>query len=677
MSARGAESVESYLRGIQKVVHVFSTAFAAATRRLILRFLVLALLLVAAGCAPKRETESAQKAELGPPPPTSLGELSPGEPSSAIAVEADDPRLGNPDAAVTVIAFLDFQCSFCAQGFGNLMQLRKEYSDADLRIVFKHLPLEFHEMALPAAIAGQAVMQSAGSEAFFKYAHIAFTRQAELSYEKLGVFALEAGVKRKAYNELVGQEETVRRIAQDARLAAQSGVDGTPAFFVNGRLISGAQPIEYFRQVIGEELAFMQASGRDWKSTYQARVTENMRGSVLTALLAQDPEDYRVPVDGSPTSGPEDAPVTLVMFTDFECPYCKRAEVTLDLIRKKYGEKVRYVFKHMPLPFHERARPAALLAAKVQQNQGDAAFFRASSAIFRSSPDLSERTLRKIGQDQGLTEEQMDAAFRDTDAELRARLLKDQDLAEDVLARGTPHFFINGKRLSGARPVEQFEALIDHGLRRADELRKSATPPSDVYARLQEKALSPGIPERMDAEVPSAGRPSRGKLDAPITIHVFSDFECPYCKQGEKLLAELDAQFKDKLRIVWHDFPLDFHEDARPAARAAREAFAQKGDAGFWKMHERLFAFEKEKPALSIDAILEHTKALGLDATKMQKALDESVHDGAIDADIELGKSLGIRGTPAYVVDGFVVTGLKPKRHFERLIERSLSEKEK
>lgn len=640
------------------------------------QFLLLFALLVSLSCAPKNGPQAEGKPELGPPPPSSFGELAPGEPSSPVAVEADDARLGDAEAAVTVVAFLDFQCGFCAQGYKSLMQLRKEYSASDLRIVFKHLPLEFHEMALPAAVAGQAVMQSGGSEAFFKYATIAFERQPELSYDKIAEFAREAGVKRTEYNELVGQEETVRRVAQDARLASQIGVDGTPAFFVNGRLITGAQPIEYLRQVIGEELVAMKKAGADWKASYQARVTENMRGSVLSALLSQDPEDYRVPVDGSPTSGPADAPVTLVLFTDFECPYCKRAEVTLDLLRKKYGEKVRYVFKHLPLPFHERARPAALLSAAVQKYKGDAAFFRTSSAIFRSSPDLSERTLRKIGQDQGLSEEQMASVFADTNQELSARLLKDQDLADDVLARGTPHFFINGKRLSGARPVEQFEALIDHGLRRADELKNGTNPPQDLYAALQEKALSPGIPERMTEEVPSAGRPTRGNAKAPITIHVFSDFECPYCKQGEQLIKELEEKYKDKLFIVWHDFPLDFHENARPAAQAAREAFAQKGQAGFWKMHQLLFAFDSETPALGESDILSHTKALGLSEEKMQKALTDLTHDAAIDAEIELAKGLGIRGTPAYVVDGYLVTGLKPQRHFERLIERSLSERE-
>lgn len=635
--------------------------------------LLLCPALLLASCARPEGAARPEQAELGPVPPdhSALGKLAPGEPTSAVAVEADDARLGPADAEVTLVAFLDFECGFCAQGFKTLMKLNREYDD-ELRIVFKHLPLDFHEMALPSAIAGQAVMQSGGSRAFFDYASLAFENQAALSFDNLAKFAEKSGVERSEYNELVGREETVQRIVQDARLAAGLGVDGTPAFFVNGRLVSGAQPIEYFRQVIGEELTEMKKAKGKWTERYQARVSENVKGSVLAAVLADDPEDYRVPVDDSPVLGPADAPVTLVMFTDFECPYCKRAEITLDLLRKKYGDRVRFVFKHLPLPFHERARPASLLTAAIQEDSGDAAFFRAASAIFRSNPDLSEPTLRRIGRAEGLSDERMDAVFSERDDVLAARLERDQNLADDTLARGTPHFFINGKRLSGARPIEQFEALIDHGLRRAGELRESGVAANAIYQTLQEKALSPGVPERLDVEVPVEGRPTRGPEGAPITIHVFSDFECPYCKQGERLIEELEDTYQGKLRIVWHDFPLDFHERARPAALAAREAFEQKGSTGFWKMHERLFAFESERPELSLEQIEAHAAELGLDVAKVRSAITEGRHDDAINADIELGESLGIRGTPAYVVDGYLVTGLKPARYFERLIDGAL-----
>ena len=146
-------------------------------------------------------------------------------------------------------------------------------------------------------------------------------------------------------------------------------------------------------------------------------------------------------------------------------------------------------------------------------------------------------------------------------------------------------------------------------------------------------------------------------------------------KSVRNLLDDLEDLFPGKLKLVWHDFLLDFHLRARPSARAAREAFAQQGNAGFWKMHHRLFGLGAEAPALSIDEIIAHAQALNLDVAKVEQALKSSDHDAAIDSDIELGGELGIRGTPAYVVDGYLVTGAKPLRDFQRLNERSLNER--
>src|SRR5690606_42153865 len=95
------------------------------------------------------------------------------------------------------------------------------------------------------------------------------------------------------------------------------------------------------------------------------------------------------------------------------------------------------------------------------------------------------------------------------------------------------------------------------------------------YEHLMRDAATPGVPQQVDVSAlnaPAAQRPSRGPKDAPVTIHVFSDFECPFCRRAEPTLASLEEQYGDRLRIVWHDLPLPFHKNARPAAHAAREA---------------------------------------------------------------------------------------------------------
>jgi protein-disulfide isomerase len=163
-------------------------------------------------------------------------------------------------------------------------------------------------------------------------------------------------------------------------------------------------------------------------------------------------------------------------------------------------------------------------------------------------------------------------------------------------------------------------------------------------------------------------------VDAPVLVHIFSDFECPYCRNGEETLEQLEERFPGKLRFVWHDFPLDFHERARPAARAGREVYEKKGSAAFWKMHRMLFGLDGDVAQLSTQEILAHGRQLGLDERTLEEALSGTKHDAFIDAEIDEGAAHGIRGTPAYVIGGYLVVGAKPLRYLERVTELALRE---
>jgi len=621
---------------------------------------------------PASDTETSEVVEG-----SEVGTLVAGEPMSSVAIEYDDARLGNEDAKVTLVAYLDFQCGFCSEGFSTLVKLRNSYSDEDLRIVFKHLPLESHEQSFPAAIVGQVVTQAAGSEAFFQFARNAFQNQSALSYQALAEWAAEAGVDRELYNEMVEDDDTAQRVIQDVVTARRLGVSSTPTFYINGRMLGGAQPVPVFHQMISEELKEMDKLKKlGWEKAYLTRVESNSSVSLVEALLEEDPDDYRLPVAHSPVRGNPLAPVTLVSFSDYECPFCKKAESTIQALREKHGHDLRVVFKQLPLGFHKNAMPAALLSSAVKKYKGDVAFYAASDDIFASSPELHREKLEEIGKKHGLTEEQIKGALDETDKELLTLVLADMELADDVLARGTPHFFINGKRLSGARPFEQFDALIEHEKKRAKEALASGIKPAELYAHLQKDALAPGAPQTIDAELTSEGNASRGAKDAPVDVHIFSDFECPYCKGAEENLAALEELFPGKLRFVWHDLPLPFHERARPAARAGREALAQKGPEAFWKLHELMFSPDSEQAAVGEAQLLAHAKALNLDLKKFEKAVSSEVHDAAIQKDEELAESLGINGTPAFVIGGYLVTGAKPVRFLKRVVALSLAAKE-
>lgn len=156
--------------------------------------------------------------------------------------------------------------------------------------------------------------------------------------------------------------------------------------------------------------------------------------------------------------------------------------------------------------------------------------------------------------------------------------------------------------------------------------------------------------------VPLTGdEPQKGPDDAIFTIVAFSDYQCPFCKNMEPVLEELRAKYPDDLRVVWMQFPLSGHSHARAAATAALEAQAQKGDEGYWRMHDKLFANQR---ALGRQDLERYAKEMGLDMRKFRRALDTDAHADVIDRQIRLGTNLGFRGTPAFYMNGRFIPGL-------------------
>jgi protein-disulfide isomerase len=133
------------------------------------------------------------------------------------------------------------------------------------------------------------------------------------------------------------------RVIEDMTLGVGAGVGGTPTFLVNGEMVVGAQPAAIFRTAIEAARARAVASGLP-ASTYYATTFPG------------------VPVGISPVSGPADALVTIVEFSDFECPYCGMVQPTLHAVLPTAGSDVRLVFKHFPLSMHAHARPTAIAA---------------------------------------------------------------------------------------------------------------------------------------------------------------------------------------------------------------------------------------------------------------------------------------------------------------------------
>ncbi len=610
------------------------------------------------------------------------GTQAPSEEDAAVPISLTNPSRGSRTALVTIVEFADFECPFCARAEATLAEILEMYGPDTVRIVWKNSPLPFHPNASPAAEAAAGVFAIAGADSFWKFHDAALRGSHSLGPQAYEQWAKDAGVvDGAAFRAGLASHTWAGAVAKDMNEAKELGVLGTPTFFVNGLPLAGALPFPTFRNAIDEQVRLAEtkiAAGTPRERVYVDLTHDNR---------AREPEKtdddggesktvYKVPLGNSPARGPAAALVTLIEFADYECPFCIRAEATVRALREEYGDKLRVVFKDNPLPFHSRAEPAAEAALEVRAEKGDAAFWSMHDELLAGSADLSDDALAQLAAGFGARAESVKAAIANR---LRHRSIDDDiDLAEDFEASGTPHFFVNGRRLAGAQPKEKFEEVIDEEVRRAQGLLAAGTKPEGLYEALLRDGKGAIEPEKKALPTPlPAGDPARGSAAAKVTVHEWSDFQCPFCKRVQPVLDRVAREYGARVKIVWHDLPLSIHADAPLAARAAREALAQKGERAFWGIHDELFAHQTDLKREDLDG---YARGVGLDMGKWKAALDGGAHQGQIDADEEAAAAMDIGGTPAFVIaaaganSGYFLSGAQPYPKFRKLIERALTE---
>ena len=608
---------------------------------------------------------------------------------SPVPVTSKDPMSGKRDAPVTIVIYSDFQCPYCSRVEPTLAQVREKYGDK-VRMVWKNNPLPFHQNAKPAAEAAQGVFALAGSDAFWKFHDNAFKNQGSLNADNYVKWAQEAGVKdAAAFKAGLDSHKWADKVEKDLNDGKAAGVQGTPAFFVNGVFINGAQPFDNFQKTIDQELSKAQAkiaAGTPKSRVYVEMTKENKKNAPAAKDDDEPKEDdktvFKVPVGSSPVLGSPSALATVVIFSDFQCPFCSRVEPTLKALRDKYGDKVRMVWKNEPLPFHPAAEPAAQAAMEVRAEKGDKGFWDVHDRFFAAQKDLMNGrdpnidAIVKIATEAGASADKVKKAI--SDHTHKKEIDADKEAADDFQANGTPHMFINGRRLVGAQPQEKFEKIIDEEIKKAQDLIAKGTSPSQVYDALIKDGKGAPAPEMKD--VPKGlptNDPARGASNPKVTIHEWSDFQCPFCGRVEPTVSQVMKDYGDKVKFVWHDLPLPMHPDAPLAAQAAREAYAQKGPTAFWAMHDKLFANQQKIKRDDLDG---YAKELNLNMDKWKAALDGSTHTSEIEAGKKAGNDDGIQGTPAFLIvggnadKGYFISGAQDYSKFRKLIERAISE---
>lgn len=329
------------------------------------------------------------------------------------AVTAGTPR-------VEIVVFSDFQCPFCARFATAIRQLEaKGVEGIQTTIQFKHFPLNIHPAALPAH---RASLAAAEQGKFWEMHDLLFAHQSAFSRENLLKYAKSIGLNMERFRKDLDSQRIMQVIEADKREGERLGVEGTPAFFLNGQRYSGTRSLDQLKALI---------------------VTEQRRLQALSEIT-----------DELMSKGPANAPVTLEFFADLQSPVTRPAITVLDQILRKYPSSVRLQFRNFPLSFHLQA-PLAHEAAMTAARHGR--FWEFASYILEHQDSLKEQDLIAHAGRVGINE----ANFAETLQKHRYAPRVDADLAAGLKKgiRGSPVVFVNGKRIDG---VPSLQMLMEH-----------------------------------------------------------------------------------------------------------------------------------------------------------------------------------------------------------------------
>src|SRR6185369_12057756 len=199
------------------------------------------------------------------------------------------------------------------------------------------------------------------------------------------------------------------------------------------------------------------------------------------------------------------------------------------------------------------------------------------------------------------------------------------------------------------------EAMIAKGTPKAkvyDAIMKTAkTEVAAAPAGAQPAAEAGPEADKTIYTVTPGKAPAKGPANAPLTVVVFSDFQCPFSKRVEPTLAQMEKEYAGKIRMAWKNYPLPFHNNAMPAAEAAAAAEAQ---GKFWQMHDKLF---ENNTALERPSLEKYAQEVGLNVDKFKADLDSGKYKPQIDSEMKEATAVGVNGTPAVFINGRRISG--------------------
>jgi protein-disulfide isomerase len=356
----------------------------------------------------------------------------------------------------------------------------------------------------------------------------------------------------------------------------------------------------------------------------------------LLLFAAQAPALAQKSATQTAPARPAPARVEVVLYSDFQCPFCSLFAGAFRELQAKGVEGVQtdVRFKHFPL---DELHPAARLAHQAALAAGEQGkFWEMHDLLFADHSSLTRARVAQLAAKLGLDP----ARFtRDLDSErVKQVIAADRAEGERLGVQGTPTFFVNGRGYTGGRSVEQLRQLV-----------------SDAAVRAQ--AL---------AEV-GEGLLSRGPAGAPVTIELFADLQSPVTRPAFAVLNDAARKYPSKVRVQFRNFPLSFHPQAALAHEAAMTAAAE---GRFWEFVG--FILEHQTALREQDLIAEAGR-LGLDASKFADSLGRRRYAPRVEADLEAGHGRGLRGSPVTFVNGKRIDGVPSMEKIVEYVESELA----
>jgi protein-disulfide isomerase len=270
----------------------------------------------------------------------------------------------------------------------------------------------------------------------------------------------------------------------------------------------------------------------------------------------------------------------------------------------------------------------------------------------------------------------------------------EQMIADRLLALEAHHRNISLESLLDSEITSKAAAVTTEEIHRVYELNKNQLQKSEsdveaqlrallreqkIAARRQEFAeslkskakvsvyLSPPPPFRAAVSIDG---PTRGSAGAPVTIVEFEDFQCPFCKKAQDTLEQVLVRYKDKVRMVHRDFPLQpLHPASWKAHEAGRCAEEQRK---FWEYRNSLY---RNAPAANLEQLNNYASQVGMNLPDFKKCLDSGKFRSVVQKDVDEGDRLGVEGTPAFFINGRRLSGAQPENEFARIIDEELSKR--